>query len=44
VKRLFASSRRAFFANDVDQARAQMPLRALAELSTRLSAAERRAA
>jgi mxaA protein len=44
VKRLFATSRRAFFANDVDQARAQMPLPALAELSTRLSAAERRAA
>jgi mxaA protein len=44
VERLFASSRQAFFANEVDQARAAMPLPALAELSTRLSAAERRAA
>jgi mxaA protein len=44
VDRLFASSRQAFFANEVDQARAAMPLPALAELSTRLSAAERRAA
>ena len=44
VERLFASSRQAFFANEVDQARAAMPLPALTELSTRLGAAERRAA
>jgi mxaA protein len=44
VERLFASSRQAFFANEVDQARTAMPLPALAELSTRLSAAERRSA
>jgi mxaA protein len=44
VERLFASSRRAFFANDVEQAQAEMPLPALAELSTRLGDAERRAA
>lgn len=44
VARLFASSRQAFFANDVDQARLKMPLPSLAALSARLSAAERRAA
>lgn len=44
VERLFSSSRQAFFANDVDQARATMPLETLAELSARLGAAERRAA
>lgn len=44
VRKLFASSRRAFFANEVEQARAQMPLPALAELSQHLSVAERRAA
>lgn len=44
VARLFASSRQAFFANDVDQAKAEMPLPSLAELSARLGAAERRAA
>jgi len=44
VERLFLSSRKAFFANDVEQARAAMPLPALADLSARLGAAERRAA
>ena len=44
VRRLFASSRQAFFANDVEQARAAMPLRALARLSALLGVAERRTA
>jgi mxaA protein len=44
VERLFASSRQAFFANDVDGARAVMPLPAIADLSARLGEAERRAA
>jgi mxaA protein len=44
VERLFASSRQAFFANDVENARSAMPLPALTELSARLGAAERRAA
>jgi mxaA protein len=44
VQQLFASSRRAFFANEVEQARAAMPLPAVNALSVRLSAAERRAA
>jgi mxaA protein len=44
VERLFASSRRAFFANEVEQAREAMPLPAVNALSVRLSAAERRAA
>lgn len=43
VERLFASSRQAFFASDVDYARSAMPLPALTELSARLGAAERRA-
>lgn len=44
VERLFASSRQAFFANDVDGARAEMPLPAVTDLSARLGEAERRAA
>jgi mxaA protein len=44
VERLFASSRRAFFANDIERARAEMPLPDIADLSARLGAAERRAA
>jgi mxaA protein len=44
VERLFASSRQAFFANDVENARSAMSLPALTELSARLGAAERRAA
>lgn len=44
VERLFASSRQTFFANDVDRARAEMPLPAIADLSARLGEAERRAA
>lgn len=44
VQRLFAVSRQAFFANDVDHARAAMPLEAVTRLSERLGAAERRAA
>ena len=44
IERLFHASRRAFFANDVDEARAEMPLGALVDLSAGLSAAERRAA
>ncbi len=44
VERLYASSRQAFFANDVDRAQVAMPLSALAELSARLGTAERRAA
>jgi mxaA protein len=44
VERMFAISRQAFFANDVEEARAAMPLAALANLSARLGAAERRAA
>jgi mxaA protein len=44
VERLFASSRRAFFSNEVEQARSAMPLPAVSALSMRLSEAERRAA
>jgi len=44
VQHLFSSSRRAFFANDVQRAQAEMPLKALADLSARLGAAERSAA
>ena len=44
VARLFASSRQAFFANDVENARSAMPLPALTQLTARLGAAERRAA
>ncbi|MFA5901619.1 MAG: nonribosomal peptide synthetase MxaA [Hyphomicrobium sp.] len=44
VERMFASSRQAFFANDVERAIGDMPLPALAELSAQLGAAERRAA
>jgi mxaA protein len=44
VQRLFACSRDAFFANDVGRARAAMPLGAIAELGSRLGAAERSAA
>jgi mxaA protein len=44
IDRLFLASRRAFFANDVDEARADMPLAELVELSAQLSNAERRAA
>jgi mxaA protein len=43
VQRLFACSRDAFFANDVARARAAMPLGAIAELGSRLGAAERSA-
>jgi mxaA protein len=44
VERMFASSRQAFFANEVDQARQLMPLSALSHLGDRLGAAERGAA
>jgi mxaA protein len=44
VERMFASSRQAFFANEVDQARETMPLSALSKLGDHLGAAERRAA
>lgn len=44
VEQMFASSRQAFFADDLEKARATMPLRALTELSARLGAAERSAA
>jgi mxaA protein len=44
IGQLFRASRRAFFANDVDEAQAEMPLAALVDLSAGLSAAERRAA
>jgi mxaA protein len=44
VERMFASSREAFFADDVARARATMPIDAIAELGDRLGAAERRAA
>lgn len=44
VERMFASSRQAFFANDVERAIKDMPLPDLAELSSQLGAAERRAA
>lgn len=43
IERLFMASRRAFFANDVDEARVAMPLSALVGLSADLGAAERRA-
>ena len=41
---MFASSRQAFFANEVDRARETMPLSALSKLGDRLGAAERSAA
>ncbi len=41
VEHLFSSSRRAFFADDVQRAQAEMPLAALTDLSARLGAAER---
>jgi mxaA protein len=41
VERMFASSRQAFFANEVDRAREMMPLSALTRLGDRLGAAER---
>jgi len=44
VQHLFSSSRRAFFANDVQRAQVEMPLTALTDLSARLGAAERSAA
>jgi mxaA protein len=44
IGQLFRASRRAFFANDVDEAQAEMPLAALVDLSAGLSVAERRAA
>lgn len=44
IEQLFLASRRAFFANDVDEARSEMPLAALVDLSADLGAAERRAA
>lgn len=44
IERLFLASRRAFFANDVDEAQSEMPLAALVGLSADLGAAERRAA
>jgi len=43
VEHLFSSSRQAFFANDDQRAQAEMPLKALADLSARLGAAERSA-
>lgn len=44
IERLFLASRYAFFANDVADAQAEMPLDALVDLSADLGAAERRAA
>jgi len=44
VERMFASSRQAFFADDVEQARKALPLEALTDLGERLGAAERNAA
>lgn len=44
IERLFQCSRTAFYGNDVARARAAMPLEAIAELGSRLGAAERRAA
>lgn len=43
IERLFASSRAAFYSNDVAHARAGMPIAAIAELGARLGAVERRA-
>ncbi len=43
IDRLFATSRQAFFANDVARARANMPLADLTVLAVRLAAVERRA-
>jgi mxaA protein len=43
IERLFACSRAAFFANDNARARAAMPFEAIADLGSRLGAAERRA-
>jgi mxaA protein len=44
IAKFFASSRRAFFGNDMEGAAKVMPLRAVAALVAELSAAERRAA
>lgn len=44
IERLFHASRRAFFANDVDEARDTMPFSALVKLGADLGACERRAA
>ena len=44
IERLFTSSRQAFYANDVEEAQAGMPLTALERLGAGLGAAERRAA
>jgi mxaA protein len=44
IERLFATSRQVFFADDAAQARAFMPLSDLADLGSRLGAAERSAA
>ncbi len=44
IERLFHASRRAFFANDVDEARDTMPLSALLKLGADLGVCERRAA
>jgi mxaA protein len=43
IERLFDASRRAFFANDVEEARGEMPVSELVALSSELGAAERRA-
>lgn len=43
IKRLFVSSRTAFYANDIASARSQMPLGELTDLGSRLGAAERSA-
>jgi mxaA protein len=44
IARFFATSRRAFFGNDISGAVQDMPLREVARLGKKLSAAERRAA
>jgi mxaA protein len=44
IERLFTSSRQAFYANDVEEAQASMPLTDLARLGAGLGSAERRAA
>ncbi|MFA6140170.1 MAG: nonribosomal peptide synthetase MxaA [Hyphomicrobium sp.] len=44
VERMFASSREAFFANDVERASAAMPLAAVTRLGQQLAVAERSAA
>ncbi len=43
IVRFFASSRQAFFGNDIEGAEAELPFASLADLSARLGAAERRA-